>query len=270
MISELELFSVDTVRERLGQLTAGIASHRAVNNRFYKRWMSGPLTIEGLKVFCRNYGSFIIQFLNAMAEIILVTDDLEAKTEHVKTLFSEMGYGNPQKLHSVLFDNFFGELARKLGCEGCLDRSQLAATIEELPSTRRFNEGERRLYGNKSPQIAVGAQLAQEWQAYTMLRQLYDGARNYLPLWSNVDEFHEACEYYYVHIGAAEKDHKDESLRAAVKYAQDEASLALVTQGFNEHLDLYVDFWEGIYDEIVAVHPASALPDGAKSAAVSS
>lgn len=266
MLNEIEVFSVDTVRERLGQLTAGIASHRAVSNRFYRRWMSGPLTIEGLQVFVRNYGAFIIEFPNAMAEIILVTDDLEAKTEHVKTLFSEMGYGNPQKLHSVLFDNFFGELARKLGCEGCLDRSYLAAT-ELLPSTQRFNDGERRLYGNKSPQIAVGAQLAQEWQAYTMLRQLYEGARNYLGLWSNEDEFHEACEYYYVHIGAAEKDHKDESLRAAVQYAQDEASLVLVTQGFNEHLDLYVDFWEGIYDEIVAVHPASALPEAQTASA---
>jgi len=184
----------------------------------------------------------------------------------VKTLFSEMGYGNPLKLHSILFDNFFAELARKMGCEGCLDRSYLAAT-EVLPSTRRFNDGERRLYGNESPEVAVGAQLAQEWQAYTMLRQLYEGARNYLPLWSNEDEFHEACEYYYVHIGAAEKDHKDESLRAAVQYAQDEASLALVTEGFNEHLDLYVDFWEGIYDEIVAVHPASALPEAQTASA---
>src|SRR5215510_11428977 len=135
MLNEIELFSVDTVRERLGQLTSGIASHRAVNNRFYRRWMSGPLTIEGLKVFVRNYGSFIVSFPNAMAAIILVTDDLEAKTEHVKTLFSEMGYGNSQKLHSVLFDNFFGELARKMGCEGCLDRSHLAATTELLPST---------------------------------------------------------------------------------------------------------------------------------------
>jgi pyrroloquinoline quinone (PQQ) biosynthesis protein C len=228
--------------------------------------MSGPLSIEGLQVFVRNYGAFIIEFPNAMAEIILVTNDLEAKTEHVKTLFSEMGYGNPQKLHSVLFDTFFAELARKLECDGGLDRSYLAAT-ELLPSTRRFNEGERRLYGNESPQIAVGAQLAQEWQAYTMLRQLYEGARNYLSLWSNEDEFHEACEYYYVHIGAAEKDHKDESLRAAVQYAHDEASLALVTEGFNEHLDLYVDFWEGIYDEIVAVHPASALPEAQTASA---
>ena len=266
MLNEIELFSVDTVRERLGQLTAGIASHRAVNNRFYRRWMSGPLTIEGLQVFVRNYGAFIIEFPNAMAEIILVTNDLEAKTEHVKTLFSEMGYGNPQKLHSVLFDNFFGELARKLGHEGSLDRNYLAAT-EVLPTTQRFNDGERRLYGNESPQIAVGAQLAQEWQAYTMLRQLYEGARNYLPLWSNEDEFHEACEYYYVHIGAAEKDHKAESLRAAVQYAQDEASLALVTEGFDEHLALYIDFWEGIYDEIVAVHPASALPEAQTASA---
>lgn len=258
MIDQTELFSIDTVTERLGKLTAGIASHRAVNNRFYRRWISKSLSIEGLKVFVRNYGAFVISFPNAMAAIILTTDDLEAKTEHVKTLFSEMGYGNARKLHSILFDNFFGELARKLGCEGSLNRSNLEE-MEVLPSTQRFIDGERMLYGNEKPQIAVGAQLAQEWQAYTMLRQLYEGARNYIPLWSNADEFHEACEYYYVHIGAAEKDHKEESIRAAYKYGQDEATMALVTEGFNQHLDLYVDFWEGMYEAIVAAEPASAL-----------
>ncbi len=257
MVYQIEPLSTESVRKRFEQLTASIASHRAVNNRFYNEWVSRPLSIEGLKVFVRNYGAFVKSFPNAMAAIILITDDLEAKTEHVKTLFSEMGYGNPLKLHSILFDNFFVELSRKLGCEGRLNRSYLEE-MEVLPSTQRFIDGERMLYGNENPQIAVGAQLAQEWQAYTMLRQLYDGARNYLPLWSNQDEFHEACEYYYVHIGAAEKDHKEESIRAALKYAQDEASIALVTEGFNQHLDLYVDFWEGIYEAIVEAEAASS------------
>ena len=115
-----------------------------------------------------------------------------------------------------------------------------------LPSTQDLIEGERELYQDALK--SAGAQLALEWQAYTMLRQLYDGARNYLPLWSNPDEFHEACEYFYTHIGAAEKDHKQESLKAVKQYAADEASLARIIEGYNRHLKLISGFWEGLHN----------------------
>ena len=245
--------SPETMRESLERLTASLKKHPALENNFYKLWMSKPLSIEGLEVFVRNYGAFIIFFPDAMSAIIQATDDLVAKTEHVKTLYSEMGCGNPEKLHSTLFDTFFSELAKKLGHEGRLDRRRLETKFDILPTTQRFIDGERMLYGNKNPRIAVGAQLAQEWQAYTMLRQLYEGARNYLYLWENQDEFHEACEYYYVHIGAAEKDHKKESITAAMKYATDEEGLEQIATGFDLHLEVYVDFWEGIYDAIIAL-----------------
>ena len=101
--------------------------------------------------------------------------------------------------------------------------------------------------------MSFGAQLALEWQAYTMLRKLYDGARNYLPLWSNPDEFHEACEYFYTHIGAAEKDHKEESLNAVQRYARDEDSLAWIVEGYRRHLKLISDFWFGLYEAVMGL-----------------
>lgn len=253
MTNYVEQLSPRPGRKSLEKLIATLDGHPAVDNDFYRLWMSKPLGIKGLEVFVRNYGAFIISFPDAMSALIKVTHDLEAKTEHVKTLFSEMGYGNPQKLHSVLFDNFFSELAKKLGHEGRLNRHRLERDLELLPTTHQFIDGESMLYGNKDPRIAVGAQLAQEWQAYTMLRQLYEGARNYMPLWERQDEFHEACEYYYVHIGAAEKDHKEESISATMKFLTDEDDLDQVTYGFNMHLKIYVDFWEGIYNAIMAV-----------------
>jgi hypothetical protein len=81
-----------------------------------------------------------------------------------------------------------------------------------------------------------------------MLRKLYDGARNYLPLWKNPDEFHESCEYFYVHIGAAEKDHKGESLHAVKRYARDAQSVARITEGYLSHLDLIAAFWGGLHE----------------------
>src|SRR5947209_18470795 len=208
--------------------------------------MSGSFPVEELEVFARNYGAWVKSFPDALAVLVASTDDLDAKGEYVKTLYSEMGYGNPRKAHSVLLDDFFRELARRLGEGGRLDRDRLERDVEVLPSTRALIKGERELYGDA--QMSFGAQLALEWQAYTMLRKLYDGARNYLPLWSNPDEFHEACEYFYTHIGAAEKDHKEESLNAAKRYAVDDRSLARIIEGYNHHLKLISNFWEGLHD----------------------
>jgi pyrroloquinoline quinone (PQQ) biosynthesis protein C len=236
------------VTSELGQLLQEITHHPALDNAFYREWMSRNMGIEELELFARNYGAWVRSFPDALAILIVSTDDLDAKGEYVKTLYSEMGYGNTSKAHSVLLDEFFKELARKLGEGSRLDRERLEPEAELLPSTQNLIEGEHELY--RDPLKSVGAQLALEWQAYTMLRQLYDGARNYLPLWSNPDEFHEACEYFYTHIGAAEKDHKRESLNAAKQYAVDEQSLARIIEGYNRHLELISDFWEGLYNAI--------------------
>ena len=81
-----------------------------------------------------------------------------------------------------------------------------------LPSTHVFIEEQDALYApdglGRPSSYVLGALLAQEWLAYSMLTRLYEGARNYQHLYTNNDEFHERCEYFYIHIGDAEKEHK--------------------------------------------------------------
>lgn len=232
----------------LESLLQEITATPALENAFYREWTSRQFSIPELQIFARNYGAWVKSFPDALAVLLVTTDDLEAKTEYVKTLYSEMGYGNASKVHCILLDSFFKELARHLGGESSLDAEVLARTTELLPSTTALIEGERTLYADR--QMSFGAQLALEWQAYTMLRKLYDGARNYLSLWANPDEFHEACEYFYAHIGATEKEHKVESLKAVKRYAVDQQSLDRMIEGYNHHLELISNFWQGLYGEI--------------------
>src|ERR1044071_6704775 len=131
----------------LAQLLQEITSQPALENDFYRRWMSGSFTIEELEIFARNYEAWVKSFPDALATLVSATDDLDAKGEYVKTLYSEMGYGNAQKAHSVLLGQFFEELARKLGESGKLDRDRLERESELLPSTRELIDGERKLYG---------------------------------------------------------------------------------------------------------------------------
>lgn len=234
----------DTLESTLSNIT----STPALENDFYREWSSRCFNIGELQVFARNYGAWVRSFPDALAILLVTTGDLEAKTEYVKTLYSEMGYGNSEKVHSVLLSNFFKELARQMGEESKLDLELSRASTELLPSTRALIEGEQQLYADR--EMSFGAQLALEWQAYTMLRKLYDGARNYIGLWRNPDEFHEACEYFYAHIGATEKEHKQESLKAVKRYAVDERALASITEGYDRHLELIAEFWQGLHSEI--------------------
>lgn len=231
---------------RLEQLLMEIKAHPALENPFYSEWTSRGLTIEELELVARNYGAWVKSFPDALALLVATTSDLEAKAEYVKTLYSEMGYGNPSKAHSVLLDAFYEQLASKMGHESRLNRDQLEHEVEILPSTTALIEGEQELY--RDTRRSIGAQLALEWQAYTMVRKLYEGATNYRALWPDPDGFHEACEYFYTHIGAAEKDHKEESLNAVKRYAVDAESLQRIIEGYDRHLDLISDFWHGLYE----------------------
>jgi pyrroloquinoline quinone (PQQ) biosynthesis protein C len=235
----------------LETLLADITNHPALNNEFYHEWMTRKLTVEELAVFAKNYGEWVKSFPDALAILLVTTQDIDAKTEYVKTLFSEMGYGNSEKVHCILLNNFFKQLVQKVRHESDTDWESLQKSVDLIPTTQELIQGEQELY--RDPQMSFGAQLALEWQAYTMLRKLYDGARNYLPLWNNPDEFHEACEYFYAHIGATEKEHKQESLKAVKRYATSEESLAKMIDGYQRHLDLIFNFWRGLYHALNTV-----------------
>ena len=242
--------------ERLERLLTKIKEHPALDNAFYRAWMSGGLGIEELAAVARNYGAWVKSFPVALAILVAGSEDIHAMTEYVKTLYSEMGYGNPDKAHSVLLDQFFEQLAGRLGHDTKLNRSRLESEVEMLSSTKALIDGEQELY--RDPRRSMGAQLALEWQAYTMVRKLYEGAGNYRGLWPDPDGFHEACEYFYAHIGAAEKDHKEESLRAARQYAVSEQSVADMIEGYDRHLILIADFWVGLGQAIGKLHARSS------------
>src|SRR3546814_13535588 len=114
-------------------------------------------------------------------------------TEYAKTLFSEMGYGRADKAHSILFDSWLLALGTKLGESNLLTWENIESSLPILPETKKLIEGEKRLYGSDNA-TGSGAKLAWEWQAYTMLRKMYDGACQYTGIGELTDEFHGACE----------------------------------------------------------------------------
>lgn len=191
--------SVPAQVDPIEALAKTVYSSGALNNDFYDLWTTTRLQPRQIAIFARNYGEFNRSFPEVLSVMISNTRNIEARTEYAKTLFSEMGYGNVEKVHSVLFDAWLAELGEKLGDLDTLVWANIERDVPVLPETIALVEGEKRLYGSDNA-TGSGAQLALEWQAYTMLRRMYDGALIYKDLWENEDGFHEACEYFYAHL----------------------------------------------------------------------
>jgi pyrroloquinoline quinone (PQQ) biosynthesis protein C len=232
-----------------------IGESPALQNRFYDQWMNSKLTLEEVDLFGCNYFQWVRYFPNALALLITATDNDKAKCEYGSTLYSELGYGNHRKVHSALLDQFLGKLEEKLRQQSG-DQDQARPSVV-LATTQELLQGEQALYSD--PLRSKGAQLALEWQAYTMLRKLYAGAQNYQYLWMDPDEFHEDCEYFYAHLGAAEKDHKAESLSALRSSEIRPDQVNVINAGYDEHLALIGRFWNGIAKAIDANRKASKL-----------
>lgn len=231
------------------RLVQKIGNHEATNNFFYQKWLHTKLTAEKIAVFARNYWELTYRFPEALAALIQNIDNVYTRTEYTKTLYSEMGNGDPKRVHAVLFEDFCNDLFRNLGYENSLSMDFLKRTTPLLSQTIELIKWQRELY-SKEYAVAAGAQLALEWQAYTMITQLYDGARNYIDLWPTRDKFHESCEFFYVHIGAAEKEHKNESITAALKITENGGEFSQIELGFNKHLELLASFWNAIASEM--------------------
>lgn len=231
--------------KELQALAESVENHPALNNKFYATWTTRKLNKDQLATFAINYLAFTNSFPKALASLIAKTDDPKIRCEYTKTLFSEMGDGNPHRIHSLLFENFYNDLVIHSGAHPAVMLPKLKETLSPLPETMEFTNGQLDLYSSNHA-VAIGAQLALEWQAYTMIAKLYEGARNYISLWPNEIRFHESCEFFYAHIASAEKEHKHESLNAAQRIIELGESYQSIKVGFNQHLDLIEKFWNGI------------------------
>ncbi|MEV7533149.1 hypothetical protein ACIQNV_21750 [Streptomyces hydrogenans] len=83
-----------------------------------------------------------------------------------------------------------------------------------------------------------------------MLTRLHEDVREYKGVYETDDDFHEACEYFYVRIGEAEKDHEAQDVTSAAAVCRDEGDLAVVTEGFTGFVTLIAEYWRGDASEM--------------------
>lgn len=240
---------MENLINKLTALAEGTRDQEALNNAFYVLWMEGHLDFEACEIFAHNYFEWIRTVPRQIAYVFLQESDLEAQCETVKNLFDEMGFGDPQKVHYIRLKKYLEALLTRFGGRPYRleDRPELI-----LDGTRALIAGQKELFGHEDSRISYGALLAQEWQAYTMLAKLYEGARRYASHWPDQESFHEDAEYFYIHIGSAEKEHKVQSIRSARKFLSAPEDFTQMERGYRAFLEALAAFWAGISREIMA------------------
>jgi pyrroloquinoline quinone (PQQ) biosynthesis protein C len=234
--------------ERIRALVSSCSEHPAFNNPFYELWMANALPVRQVEIVALNFYERVRRTPDRIALAFLRMNDIQARAETIENLSDEMGRGNAAKVHSVLLREFFETLLSRLhGRQVHLD--EVDAPL--LSSTQRLIDGGQDVFNSPYPQEACGALLAQEWHAYPQLVSLYEGVRNYKGYFGH-EQFHEVCEYFYLHIGATEKEHKVHSLSTAAQMCHTTAHLEHLERGFATYLDLLADNWAEIYTTLQA------------------
>jgi hypothetical protein len=223
-------------------------SHSALRNRFYQLWMTEELGADAVEMVAHNFLARVTRTPIRIALAFLNMDDLSARAETVENLYDEMGHGDPAKVHSQILRNFLNLLLSRMRGRP-VDVSALDCPL--LPSTARLIEHSEKLFSSPDPQEVCGALLGQEWHAYPQLVFLYEGVRNYRKYF-DLMEFHENCEYFYLHIGATEKEHKVHSLSTAASACKTEDDIEHLRGGFTSYLDLLAENWDELYGAIQA------------------
>jgi len=247
--------SYDLAYDRIRALTSGCAKHPAVANRFFTLWMAGPLPVEQVELVAQNFYARVCHTPDRLALAFLaMTGDTRARAEIVRNLADEAGHGGGAGAHSVLLRSFWESLLSRLHSYP-VDFDQVDAPV--LRTTEHLVKEGEKLFSSPYPQEVCGALLAQEWHAYPQLVFLYEGARNYRHLFE-LEEFHEVCEYFYLHIGGTEKRHLQLALSTAARTCRTTADLDHLERGFNRYLDLLADNWAELHDTIAG---AASNPD---------
>lgn len=223
----------------IDELLADLPDHPAVRNAFFERFKSAPLSHEQLIRFGSQYHRWVDAFPKILAGLVYNVDDDESRIQLTRILLSELGDGHPAMLHSRLLMNVFESVG--------VPRSDLVA-YQALPETQILISGLRSLYHDCPVAEALGAQLALEAMAYSMIEQLHVGFRHYRSM-SDPD-----LEYFRVHL-VVEGDHILWAKAAVGCRVHSVADSQEAQNGYRQCLELIGCFWRRLAREVKALEP---------------
>ncbi len=209
-----------------------VHSHPAVNNAFLTRFSNGQVSDKEFNDFAKEFFHFSRTFPAILASLLVNTADEAEAFELTKVLTSELGDGDPNMRHELLFRKFL----RSIG----IDPTKVINSAMKR-STKSYLEGLQRLYGGRDHAKALGASFGLENMAIPMWDQLIPGLKKIkgkrIP---RMD-----IEYFTFHR-ELEGTHEDAMEEVTSIIGDDPAVARSFESGINEALDVLHRFWLGL------------------------
>ena len=211
-----------------------VQAHKAVHNEFLTRFAKGDVSDAEFVAFSKEFFHFSRSFPAILANLLVNTADEKEAFELTKVLTSELGDGDPNMRHELLFRKFL----RSINVE-----PRAVVNSPMRPSTRAFIDGLTRLYGGADHSEALGASFGLENMAIPMWDQLIPGLksvkRTKIPMMD--------MEYFAFHR-ELESQHEDSMEEVSTALDDDAAVRKAFKKGADEVLDLLHGFWLGLED----------------------
>jgi pyrroloquinoline quinone (PQQ) biosynthesis protein C len=127
-----------------------VLEHPAIHNDLLTRFSEGRVSEEEFERFATEFFHFSRTFPAILANLLVNTPDEREAFELTKVLTSELGDGDPNLRHELLFRKFLRSID--------IDPREVIAKAM-IPSTRAYLDGLWKLYGNSDHAKALGASL---------------------------------------------------------------------------------------------------------------
>lgn len=230
------------------QLGKTVFTHSALNNKFYDTWQQRKLNGFEYAKFAKDYYFRVGSTVTRLSHALTTIEDPIARLEILHNINDELGHGDKNKIHISLAFRWLSKTLSKI--EPTISFQKLVDAKSLSSETTLFINETNKLCST-SPLSAAGALLAQEWHGYTQIGRLLDGSRHYEEHF-DFEEKHAVSEYFYVHLGSAEREHIEQTTKLAAYLCHSDEDFEIIQTSFNRYLELLSLFWEGagsaIYD----------------------
>ncbi len=237
-------------------MRAYVLQHGAINNSYLTWFRQGLASDEELCDFAVEFYNFARFFPKILVAQLVNTEDESVAEELTRVLYSELGEGNPEHRHELLYRRFLRSLNINI---------PLALKRPMLPSTQAYIDGMEDLYSSGNHERALGASFGLENMAITMWDHLIPGLQSLRQ--KRIPDL-DIC--YFTFHRELESDHEEAMVHAVEALEEHSSSDGSLTRreredfhgGVKQVLDYLEGFWLGLehrrlYESPARLHPSS-------------
>ncbi len=214
-----------------------VLQHGATNNSYLGWFRTGALSDKELYDFALEFYNFARFFPKILAAQLVNTEDEIIAAQLTEVLYSELGGGQSQHRHELLYRNFLRTIG--IDIHGAIAKPM-------MPSTKAYIDGMEELYSSVNNEQALGASFGLENMAITMWDHLIPG----LTTLKNARLPHMDLSYFTFHreLEAGHEEAMKTAVVALEEHASEEGDLSHQERlNFHDGVTKVLNFLEGFW-----------------------